>query len=140
MIDTYLAGWVLFAQGKNNWIPVIRDNKEIFESTLSRLLDAGDKRAPSRIVFYTVVQVGGFIPIATQLGQAAAGLLGASCPVHTDDKTGERSYFAGDLYFWWQAHSQHYEPFVLFEDWMTQDFARNVAIPMYSAACGREPS
>ena len=59
LVDGYLEKWDRFAQGENQLVPDLRENKVTFEAALAWLLRAGDKRAPARMVFYSVVQVGG---------------------------------------------------------------------------------
>jgi hypothetical protein len=136
VVDDYLAKWDRFARGENELVPALRNNKELSEAALTRLLKAQDNRSPARLVFYAVVQVGGFIPADSDLGRAAAGFLGRVFPV-TVSKEGEKSYFAGDLFFWWQDHGKNYEAYPLFEEWSKRDFARTVVIPMYERVCKR---
>jgi hypothetical protein len=80
------------------------------------------------------VQVGGSIPLDSDLGRAASKILGADFPVTTSEE-GERRYFAGDLFFWWQGNAENYEPYTLFDEWSKRDFAQRVAIPMYKSVC-----
>jgi hypothetical protein len=136
IVDEYLGKWDAFAQGAHALVPYLNENLAMFEDALARLLDAGDPRAPSRMVFYPVVQVGGFIDLNSPVGQAALRLLGPGFPVHRSDEKGG-GYFAGDLYFWWQRERGSYERFSLFEEWENRDFAKTVAIPMYRAARGK---
>jgi hypothetical protein len=131
LVDDFLAKWDQFAQGANELIPFINQNVQPFEAALTRMLDAGDRRAPGRLVFYAVVQVGGFIPLDSELGNASARWLGDDFPVFTS-KNGTRAYFAGELYFWWQANREKYEPFPLFDEWSKREFARTVVVPMYT--------
>ena len=98
LVDDYLAKWDRFTQGENELVPVIRDHKIAFESALTRMLLARDKRGPARMVFYAVVQIGGFIPLESELGKASSGVLGPDFPVFTS-KEGTRSYFAGGVVF-----------------------------------------
>jgi hypothetical protein len=133
LVDDYLAKWDRFAQGDNELVPFLRENKASFEAALTRLLIAKDRRAPARMVFYSVVQVGGAISDDSELGKAAASILGPDFPV-TTTKNGERVYFCGDLFSWWQQSGQQYEAYPLFEDWSSRDFAKRVAIPMYKTA------
>jgi hypothetical protein len=134
LVDDYLIKWDQFAQGDNELVPYIRNNKDLFEGALTRLLLAKDNRAPSRLVFYAVVQVGGFIPLESDLGKASRTLVGPDFPISTPNK-GVQAYFAGELYFWWQENREKYLNFSLFEEWNQRDFAQTVAIPMYRAAC-----
>jgi hypothetical protein len=97
---------------------------------LTRLLAARDRRAPARLVFYAVVQVGGFIDADSELGRAANPVLGDDFQIFTNED-GTDTFFAGDLYFWWQDHKNDYDPCPLFEDWQARDFAQSVVIPMY---------
>jgi hypothetical protein len=130
LVDDYLTKWDRFAQGENELVPTLRDSKAGFEAALVRLLAAGDKRAPARMVFYPVVQVGGGIPADSELGKASAAVLGPDFPV-TTMKDGQRVYVCGDLYLWWDANRAKYDAFALFDEWSQRDFAQAVVIPMY---------
>jgi hypothetical protein len=136
-VDAYLTKWDRFASVENDLVPFLRENKEAFEGALTRLLNARDSHAAGRMVFYSVVQVGGSILVDTELGKAASAVLGAEFPV-TTSKQGERNYFAGDLFFWWQDNGKTYEAYPLFEEWSKRDFAQTVVIPMYKSACKRK--
>jgi hypothetical protein len=116
-----------FAQGANQLVPELRDNKAAFEAALARLLVAGDKRAPARMVFYTVVKVVGWILADSELGKACAGVIGPDFQIRT--WKGNRLYFGPDLYLWWEANRGKYEAFPLFDEWSQRDFAQTVAIP-----------
>ncbi len=130
-IDGYLGTWDEFAQGNNELIPRIREDTATFERYLAYALRKRDPRAPSRLVFYAIVQVGGFIPLESPLGQAFQQSAGDNVPVSTSGKDGKHRYFAGDLYFWWEAHKFEYPPYPLYDEWRQRKFARNGAIPMY---------
>ena len=130
VVDGYLEKWDRFAQGENQLVPELRDSKAGFEAALARLLAAGDKRAPARMVFYPVVEVGGSISAESELGKASATVLGPDFPV-TTMKDGQRVYFGGDLYLWWENNRDKYESFDLFDEWSKRDFAQTVVIPMY---------
>jgi hypothetical protein len=134
LIDRYLTTWDHFAQGDNSLVPRIKQDRAVFEQHLSDALTKCDNRAPSRCVFYAVVQVGGFIPLASPLGQAFQRRVGEGVPIFTNEKDGSQSYFAGDLYFWWEAHKSEYAPYPLYDEWRQRDFAQNVAIKMYEGA------
>jgi hypothetical protein len=134
LIDRYLTTWDQFAQGDNSLVPLIKQDRAAFEQHLSDALTKNDNRAPSRFVFYAVVQVGGFIPLASPLGQAFQHRVGEAVPIFTNEKDSSQSYFAGDLYFWWEAHKSEYAPYPLYEEWRQRDFAQNVAIRMYQSA------
>jgi hypothetical protein len=133
-IDRYLTIWDQFAQGDNSLGSRIKQDREAFEQNLADALTKNDSRVPSRFVFYAVVQVGGFIPLASPLGQAFQQRVGDAVPIFTNEKDGSRSFFAGDLYFWWEAHKSEYVSFTLHEEWRQRDFAQNVAIKMYQSA------
>ena len=133
-IDRYLSTWDKFAQGANDLLPALKADAPEFRSQLAAALRQGDRRAASRFVFYAVVQVGGFIPADSELGQAFHGSVGESVPIFVSEKDGSRSYFAGDLYFWWEAHKTEYPSLPLYDEWRQRDFARNVAIKMYESA------
>jgi hypothetical protein len=133
LVDGYLEKWDRFAQGENHLVPELRDNKAAFEAALTRLLCAGDRRAPARMVFYLVVQVGGAIPTESELGKASAAVLGPDFRV-TTTKEGERVYFGGDLYLWWEPNRGPHEVFPLFDEWTKRDFAQTVVIPMFRSA------
>ena len=132
-IDSYLATWDRFAQGANELVPQIKRDTPRFQQQLAEALSQGDRRAPSRLVFYAVVQVGGFIAYDSDLGRASERLVGSEVSIFTSEK-GERSYFAGDLYFWWQRHRAEFESFPLYEEWQQRDFAKRTVIPMYESA------
>jgi hypothetical protein len=133
-VDHYLEKWDRFARGQNQLGPDLKKGNGAFEAALIRLLKAEDKRAPARMVFYPVVQVGGFIPVDSDLGRACTALLGPDFPV-TTSKDGERNYFSGDLYFWWKDNQKKFEPYGLLEEWSKRDFAKTVVVPMYESAC-----
>src|SRR5271163_4473414 len=97
-IDSYLATWDQFAQGANELLPQIKRDAPRFQQQLAVALAQADKRAPSRLVFYVVVQVGGFIPCESELGRACGKAFTGEVPIFTSKK-GERMYFAGDIYF-----------------------------------------
>jgi hypothetical protein len=128
-IDEYLSRWDRFAQGDNSSVPFLRENTPKFEEALAAALSSGDKRAPSRVVFYAVVQVGGFIDIDSPLGLEVSKVFG-QLPV-TKGKKGEKLIFAGDLFFWWKAKKGDYPAFSQYDTWEKSDFAREVPIPMY---------
>ena len=56
--------------------PTLGELTPTFEQALTRLLECGDRRAPARLVFYPVVQIGGDIPADSPLGRAALPVLG----------------------------------------------------------------
>lgn len=133
-VDDYLRMWDRFAEGHNELFPALMTGQQKFESRLALLLGSGDRRAIGRLVFYAVVQVGGSIRFETDLGRAAVQILGSECRVSTGED-GARSYFAGSLFFWWEAHGRRrFEIFRVFDEWMHRDFAREVVIPMYLEA------
>jgi hypothetical protein len=134
-VDAYLETWDAFAQGDESLVPRLRKDKLAFREALAGLLDAGDERAPGRLVFYALVQVGGSIEVHSALGAAARRLLGADFPtVCEEDEPDQPAYFAGDLYFWWKQNSARYARYALLDDWLARDFANEVAIPMYESA------
>ena len=132
-IDDYLVAWDQFAQGHNDLIPQLKTNKQEFKTQLAAALNQGDKRAPSRLVFYAVVQVGGFIPYESELGKACEKMVGKEVAVF-ESKKGDRSYFAGDLYFWWGKKQGDFDKFPLYEEWRQRDFVKKTVIPMYESA------
>lgn len=131
-IDTFLEYWDRFAQGENQLVPYIKKLRPEFERQLAERLIAGNAGAPARMVFYAVVQVGGFIDLATELGKAAHKVVGADFPVF-ESKEGKRALFAGELFFWWRDNLHRFERYPLFDEWMERDFAQSVVIPMYQA-------
>ena len=134
LIDQYLTTWDQFAQGDNSLTPRLKQGQTAFQQHLTDALTKNDNRAPGRFVFYAVVQVGGSIPLASPLGQAFQQRVGSAVPIFTDDKDGSKSFFAGDLYFWWEAHKSEYASYPLYEEWRQRDFAQRVAIRMYQSA------
>ncbi len=130
-IDAYLAKWDRFARGENSLKPGLKRDAADFGAALGRALNAKDRRAPSRLVFWGVVQVAGcFILPDSDLGRNTAELLGPKFPV-IEDENG-RFYYAGDLYFWWLEHQQQYEPYALFDEWAKREFAQKTVIPSYT--------
>jgi len=59
--------------------------------------------------------------------------LGKDVPIFTA-KDGERTYFAGDLYFWWERRRSEFDTFPLYDEWKQRDFAKKTVIPMYQSA------
>ena len=131
-IDEYLVRWDEFAQGRNELVPYIRENKERFEAELSRVLDSGERGAVNRTVFYAVVQIGGFIGIDSALGKAVTKVFGR-LPV-TEDKSGTKMFFAGDLFFWWEERKSDYPALPLYTEWEKREFTQSVVIPLYRSA------
>ena len=130
LVDDYLVKWDQFARGDNQLVPYLRDNKQEFELALAQLLRTGDRGAPARLVFYPVVQVGGAIPVDSELGIAARGVLGADFPIMTTKK-GQKLLFSADLYSWWEKHQSEVEHLQTFDEWLERDFAKNTVLPMY---------
>jgi hypothetical protein len=133
LIDDYLKTWDQFAQGENALASRLRTQKQIFEKHLAEALEKNDDRALGRFVFYAVVQVGGFIEVSSPLGRAFKGRIGDAVPIFTDEK-GSQRFFAGDLYFWWEANKANHTSFPLYEEWRRREFAQKVAIKMYESA------
>jgi hypothetical protein len=138
-VDHYLTKWDEFAQGANALVPMLNQERPAFEAALSRLLEVGDRRAPARLVFSAVVQVGGTIPADSDLGRAAMGVLGAEFPVITRTD-GQRVLFAADLFEWWERNRGAFLEFSLFEAWASRSFAQQAVIPMYRKLTGEEPT
>lgn len=134
-IDEYLNFWDCFARGQNELAPFLRDNRDIFEAALARLIRRNESIAAPRLVFYAVVQIGGFIMLNSELGQAASSWLGPTFPVFTAPD-GSKSYFAGQLYFWWEENAANCSSFLLLDDWLSREFSARV-ISKYRSACGR---
>lgn len=132
-IDGYLTNWDAFAQGQKELLTTIKKDVTQFSSELSKALDKGDKRAPSRFVFFAVVQVGGFIPLDSQLGKAFHKQVGETVPIFTSEEDGKKSYFAGDLYFWWEKHKSEFAEYSLYDEWSKREFTRNVALKLYQS-------
>jgi|SRR5688572_6474849 len=133
-VDDYLRAWDQFAQGDNSLVPRLKADRSNFESQLAQAVESGDKSAPGRVVFYAVVQVGGFIPADSPIGLAFRKRFGSAVPLYNDEKSGSESYIAGDLYFWWESHKSEYVSYPLYEEWRSREFAQTVAIPMYEGA------
>ena len=129
-VDGYLTAWDSFARGESQLGPLLKKDKAGFEAALTRLLQATDDRAPGRLVFYAVVQVGGFIPLDSELGKAAAEFLGSDFPIRTPKQAGP-ALFAGDLYFWWQDNRRSFKDYPLLDEWARRDFAQKTVIPFY---------
>ena len=136
-VDDYLVKWDRFAQGDNSLAPALREGKAAFESHLTDALVKKNPEAPSRLVFYGLVQVGGSIPVDTPLGRAWAGIAGTNFPV-SDDK-GHRVYFAADFYAWWKAHGDLKHEMPLLREWAGRDWPRSTLIPMYERLATYRP-
>ena len=134
--DDYLEKWDRFARGESELAPYLRANKAGFEAALTHLLRSGNVAAPARMVFYPIVQVGGSIPLDSELGTAAAGILGPGFPF-TTGKDGQRAYFGGELYFWWEQNQKRFASFPLFDEWKKREFAQSTVIPFYRKICKR---
>ncbi len=132
LIDAYLVKWDRFAKGEKSLVADINREGAAFVAALGRGLKAKDKRAPSRLVFSVVVQVGGGIPVDSEVGRHAATILGPDFPV-VEVKQG-KVYFAGDLYFWWLEHQKEFNTFPLLDEWANREFAQKSVIPMYNRA------
>jgi hypothetical protein len=130
-VDAYLVRWDRFAQGDNRLVPYIREYRAAFEKALSDLIREKPMDGAIRAGFYAIVQVGGFIEIDSDLGQALSGALGDRVRSRERKKTGTRVLFAGDLYKWLIAERASLPPFPLFDEWRSREFAKMVAIPMY---------
>ena len=133
-IDNYLKQWDEFAQGANDLAPKLKKDAERFDAELARALVAKDPRAPSRVVFYAVVQVGGFIPADGEIGRPLTEIVSGAVPVFTD-KNGQKRYFAGDLFCWWDTQGRQFPQFWLYEEWKSRDFAQETVIPWYRKGC-----
>jgi hypothetical protein len=136
-IDNYLKQWDEFARGANDLWPVLRENASRFEKELARSLAAKDPRAPSLVVFYAVVQVGGFIPVDGAIGRPLSEMVSGDVPVFID-KNGQKRYFAGDLYCWWEAGGHGFPHFQLYEEWKKREYAQKTVIPWYRAGCEKK--
>ena len=135
-IDEYLTMWDRFANGENDLVPYLKENNKKFEAQLAAAISANDNKAPARMVFYPVVQVGGFIPKDTHFGKAVSRVVGEDFPSNKN-KEGLEVYFAGNLYFWWQENKSKYESYSLFDDWMNREFAKQTVIPMYTSTVNK---
>jgi hypothetical protein len=128
-VDDFLVKWDRFAQGDNSLVPYVRDNRAKFEEDLAFLLEDGEPAAVGRLVFYAVVQVGGFIDSESRLGEGVLQVFGRM-PT-TEGKNGEKMIFAGDLYFWWLERRSEYPEFPLYLEWEKRPFSQNVTIRMF---------
>jgi hypothetical protein len=132
-IDEFLQTWDRFAQGAGDLVRLINRDTERFHEALGRALATNPRWAVGRMVMYLVLQVGGFLPADSALGRSLAAAIGDGGPAPTLVK-GQRMYFAGDLYFWWEEHRHEFERVPLYDEWRARNFAQQVAIPMYTAA------
>ena len=130
LVDGFLSKWDRFAQGENDLVPQIKELTPDFQQSLIRLLNSRDPRAPARLVFYAVVQVGGSVDVDSELGRAAKPILGDDFAI-TTSKDGGGKLFAGDLYFWWHDHKNEFQAYPLFDQWNERDFAKATVVPMY---------
>jgi len=135
-IDRYLTIWDQFARGDNGLIPRLNKERPEFERQLAVAFQKGDPRAPSRLVFFAVVQVGGMVPVHSPLGDAFRQRFGDVLPIFSSEAEPAPRYFAGDFYFWWEKHKSEYQSFPLYEEWHQREFARTVAIKLYESIVG----
>jgi hypothetical protein len=133
-VDDYLRAWDRFAQSDNSLAPRLKADRSKFELQLAKAVESGDSSAPGRVVFYAVVQVGGFIPADSPIGMAFHKRFDGAVPLYKDKENGSESYFAGDLYFWWEAHKTEFASYPLYEQWRTREFTQTGAISMYKGA------
>lgn len=133
-IDDYLDMWDRFAQGDNALVPSLKEAWPDAQACLVKALTAKDPRAPSRIVFLMMVQVGGAIPVDSRLGRAWSGYV-RDFPV-TKRESGD-VYFAADFYSWWKGHQSNQFDIPLLREWLSRDFARTSVIPMYERLAPR---
>lgn len=129
-LDEYLAKWDLFATQGDDFPPTLAELTPQFEETLVDLLRRGIKQSVPRMVFYAVIQIGGFFETDTPLGIAAIDLLGHDFPTHAF--RGGRILFASDLYFWWHENRDQYEAFALFDEWHHRPYTKEEVLPMYN--------
>ncbi len=135
-LDDYLARWDRFARGENDLMPELQAEVRRFNGELASAVRSDPQRAVGRAILYPLLQVGGFVPLESALGQALAEALGAAAPA-TTTLGGRAYYFAGDLYFWWEDHRSRFAPFAPYEVWRERPFARETAIPMYEGVRSR---
>ena len=128
-IDRYLETWDRFAQGDNALVDRLNNDWPKARAALVKALEAKDRRAPSRIVFLTLVEVAGTVPVNSELGRAWRGYVGEAFPI--SDHTGEKDYAAWDFYVWWTKNPAPHDDLPLLRQWLSREFARTTVIPMY---------
>ncbi|MCP5558489.1 MAG: hypothetical protein H7A55_12120 [Verrucomicrobiaceae bacterium] len=138
-VDLYLKKWDEFATGSPDSGYHLGGRFPEFEASLLRMFAVNDARAPSRFVFYQLVQVGGFIEAESPLGRAFARATNGTCRTTLADGDIPK-YFAGDLYFWWIDHASEFASMPLMDNWLKREFAQKTAIPMYTAVRKSEAS
>jgi hypothetical protein len=131
LVDGFLERLEERMQAEETHGPELDRERPAFEATLARLLSAGDPRAAGRLVFYAVVQTGGFVRADSALGAAAECLLGDDFPAVTRRK-GEQIFFAGDLLVWWEQNCRRFDRYDRLEAWKRRDFTRSFVVPFYS--------
>ena len=127
-IDSYLTMWDRFAQGDNSLVPKLKESWPVARSELVKALEAKDRRAPSRVVFLVLVQIGGSIPVDSEIGRAWHSYAG-EFPSQDLGKGSE--YFAADFYGWWKRNQSPSNDLPLLVEWLSRDLARTKWIPMY---------
>lgn len=136
-IDAYLQTWDRFAQGDNSLAPKLKEIWPEARNALISALEAEDPRAPSRLVFLMLVQVGGSVPVSSETGRAWGEYVGKDFPVQKTD-TGD-AYFAPDFYSWWKAHQSSQYDLPLLREWLERDSAKKTVIPMYERLSHESP-
>jgi hypothetical protein len=127
-IDSHLAMWDRFAQGDRSLVPKMNETWPRARTALVEALKAKDPRAPSRLVFLMLVQVGGSVPVDSEMGQTWRNHV-PDFPAHEVDS--EKVYFAADFYAWWKRNESPQHDLPLLREWLSRDFARTHVIPMY---------
>jgi hypothetical protein len=135
-LDDYLSRWDRFARGENDLMPALTAEVRRFNTELAFALRADPRAAMGRAILYPLLQVGGFVPLDSAVGEALSDVWGRDAPPSTL-LSGRSYYFAGELYFWWEANRSRFERYAPYEEWRDRDFARKTAVPMYEGMRAR---
>lgn len=129
LVDQYLQTFDRLAEGDESQVPQIKAAWPGAQAQLVGALRARDPRAPSRLVLLMLLQIGGSVPIESEMGRAWREYVGIDFPVHDTGPT--PVYFVSDFYFWWTENRSEKHDVPLLAQWVERDFAKESVLPMY---------
>jgi hypothetical protein len=129
LVDQYLQTFDRFAEGDESLVPQMKAAWPGAQAQLVGALRARDPRAPSRLVLLMLLQIGGSVPIESDIGRAWREYVGIDFPVH--DTKSAPVYFVSDFYFWWTENRSEKHDIPLLAQWVERDFAKESVLPMY---------
>lgn len=131
-IDSYLAK---MPQG-GGAISIQDDETQRFRAQLGLALSQKDRRAPGRMVFFTVrqgVEGRGFIPYESKIGRACHALFADEVPLIHIQPGAMLVYTEANVYSWWERHKGEYETFPPYDSWRQSEHVKKTVIPIYES-------